>query len=132
MPRSRTPVELLQLNGGYRADRHGPRQAAPKSELAVGEPPGHLAPDEAAAWREFVRDAVPGLLTGSDRMALEALARLLAKSRRQGLTNAELGCMLGFLRELGATPASRGRVRPVGAAEAPPASPWDVLPPAKG
>jgi len=112
MPRPRTPVELLQLNGGYRADRHGPRQAAPKSELAIGEPPGHLAPDEAAAWREFVRDAVPGLLTGSDRIALEALARLLARSRRQGLTSAELGCLRAFLVQLGATPASRGRVLP--------------------
>ena len=39
MPRPRTPVELLQLNGAYRADRHGPRQAAPKSELAIGNPP---------------------------------------------------------------------------------------------
>ena len=74
----------------------------------------HLAPDEAAAWREFVRDAVPGVLTDSDRMALEALARLLARSRRQGLTSAELGHLRGFLAELGATPASRGRVRPAG------------------
>src|SRR5215207_2714069 len=129
MSRPRLPTELLQLNGGYRADRHGPRQAAPKSELAIGDPPGHLAPDEAAAWREFVRDAVPGVLTGSDRMALEALARLLAKSRRQGLTNAELGHLRGFLREIGATPASRGRVRPVGTTEAPASgNPWDVPP----
>jgi hypothetical protein len=31
MPRPQTPIELLQLNGGFRADRHGRRQAAPKS-----------------------------------------------------------------------------------------------------
>ena len=80
------------------------------------------------AWREFVRDAVLGVLTDSDRMALEALARLLARSERQGLlANAELGHLRGFLAELGATPASRGRVRPAGAGEASASgNPWDV------
>ena len=55
---------------------------------------------------------------------------LWARSRRQGLTSAELGHLRGFLREIGASPASRGRVRPVGTAEAPESgNPWDVLPP---
>jgi hypothetical protein len=111
MPRPRTPVELLQLNGGFRADRHGRRQAAPKSTLPIGEPPAHLADDEAAAWREHVRDAAPGVLTSGDRWALEAFARLLAKSRRQGLTSAELGHLRRFLTELGATPARGGHMR---------------------
>ena len=71
MPRPRKPTELLQLTGAYRPDRHGPRLAAPKSGRPIGDPPVHLAPDEAAAWREHVRDAAPGVLTGYDRCALE-------------------------------------------------------------
>jgi hypothetical protein len=69
------------------------------------------------------------VLTSADRAAVETLARLLARSRRQGLTNGELGALRRFLTELGATPVSRGRVVPVGPAAAPSANPWDVAPP---
>jgi hypothetical protein len=111
MPRPRKPLELLELTGGYRADRHGPRLAAPKSGSPIGDPPAHLAPDEAAAWREHVRDAAPGVLTGYDRCALEAACRLVAKARREGLTGGELGVLRGFLAELGASPARGGHMR---------------------
>ena len=61
--------ELLQLAGSYRPNRHAQRRAAPKSTEPVGDPPPHLAEDEATVWHEFVRDAVPGVLTGYDRWA---------------------------------------------------------------
>jgi hypothetical protein len=86
-------------------------------------------PDEAAAWSEFVGDMPASVLTSGDRVALEATVRLIAKSRREGLTGAELGHLRGFLTELGASPASLGRVLPARAAEAPAGNPWDVLPP---
>jgi hypothetical protein len=113
MPRLRTPVELLQPSGTYRHHRHRGRLAAPKSGRPIGDPPPALAPDEAAAWCEFVHCAPAGVLTSADRWAVEAVARLMGKSRRQGLTSAERGTLLGFLRELGATPAARGRVSAV-------------------
>ena len=84
MARPREPTELLILTGGYRPDRHARRRSAPKSERPIGEPPGHLAPDEAAAWREFCRDAPAGVLTSGDRWAVELVARLVAKGRRPG------------------------------------------------
>ncbi len=92
-----------------------------------------MAEDERACWREFVSHAPAGVLTAGDRWALECLARLHAKSRRpEGLTGAELGHLRGFLSELGASPASRGRVLPAGPAEASPAAnPWDVPAPAR-
>lgn len=133
MPRPRKPVEVLELFGTYRPDRHGRRRAAPKSPHPIGEPPGHPSPDEAAAWRGFAADAAAGVPTAGDRWALEALARLIAKDRREGLTGAELGHLRGLLGECGATPASRSRVLPAGAAEAPAVgNPWDVLPPGRG
>ncbi len=131
MPRPRKPLELLELTGGYRPDRHGQRRAAPKSERPIGDPPPHLAPDEREAWREFVADAPAGVLTSGDRLALECLARLVAKGRRPGgLSGAELGQLRGFLSEMGASPASRSKVLPAGpGAEPAGGNPWDVMPP---
>jgi len=60
----------------------------------------------------------------------ESVSGLIVYRRPGGLTGGELGHLRGFLREMGASPASRGRVRPVGAAEAPAGNPWDVPPPA--
>jgi hypothetical protein len=83
-------------------------------------------------WREFVADAPAGVLTSADRMALEALARLMAKGRRpEGLTGAELGHLRALLGEFGASPASRSRVVPAGPAEPAGGNPWDVAPPAR-
>ncbi len=123
MPRPPKPVEMLELTGTF---RHGQRRQAPRSECGFGDPPACLAPDEPGCWAEFVANAAEGVLTSGDRIALEALARLHAKSRRDGLTGAEWGHLRGFLSELGATPASRSRVLPAGSAEALAANPWDV------
>ncbi len=67
MPRPRKPLELLEVSSAYRADRHGQRRIAPKSERPIGEPPSHLAADEATAWHEFVYHAPAGVLTSGDR-----------------------------------------------------------------
>ena len=115
MARPAKPVELHELSDTYRRDRHARRRAAPKSPHPIGDPPACLAPDEAAAWREFCRDAPAGVLTSGDRWAVELVARLVAKGRRPGgLTGAELGHLRGLLGECGATPASRSRVLPAG------------------
>ena len=126
MPRPPKPVEMLDLSGTFRPDRHARLRGAPKSARGIGDPPACLAPDEAGCWAEFVGNAPEGVLTSGDRIALEALARLHAKSRREGLTDAELGHLRGFLSELGATPASRSRVLPAESAEAFAVNPWDV------
>ena len=129
MPTHRRPTELLELSGAFDKDPARRRPVGPKSDKPIGEPPPSMAEDEAAVWREHVRDAPAGVLTGADRWILEMAARLVAKSRREGLTGAELGHLRACLGELGATPAARRRVLPAGAAEAPPAAnPWDVLP----
>jgi len=126
MPRPRKPVEVLQATGAYRPHRHALRAAAPKSELPIGEPPPSLAPAEAAAWREFVANCPEGVLTAGDRWVLEAACRLMTKSRAEGLLPVETGHLRALLAELGASPASRGRVQGARPAAAPAASPWDL------
>ncbi len=80
MPAYRKPTELLALSGAFEKTPQRRRPIGPKSDKPIGEPPGYLAPDEAAAWREFVRDAPAGVLTGGDRWILEAPCRLVARS----------------------------------------------------
>jgi hypothetical protein len=129
MPAYRKPTELLELSGAFAKNPQRRRPVGPKSDRGIGDPPPHLVPDEAAAWVEFVGNMPANVLTSADRWALELVARLVAKSRREGLTGAELGHLRALLNECGATPASRSRVLPAGAAEAPPAgNPWDVAP----
>jgi len=125
------PIEVLEASGTFRPHRHAQRQAAPKSTLPIGDPPGHLAPAEASVWREFVANCPEGVLTAGDRWVLEAACRLVAKSRREGLTAAEMGHLRAILSELAATPASRGRVQGARPAEAPAANPWDVPAPVR-
>ncbi len=65
--RRHKPVEVLELTGAFRPDRHAARKAAPKSAEPVGDPPAHLPPEVAAAWCEFVQHAPAGVLTSGDR-----------------------------------------------------------------
>lgn len=83
MPMPRKPVELHELSGTFRRDRHGQRRHAPKSPHPISDPLACLGPDEAACWREFVVNMPANVLTSADRMALECLSRLIAKSRRE-------------------------------------------------
>ena len=80
MPAHRKPTELLELSGAFQRNPNRRRPVEPKSPHPIGEPPACLAPDEAGCWREFVSNAPAGVLTAGDRWALEALARLHAKS----------------------------------------------------
>ncbi len=133
MPTPRKPVEVLELSRHYRVDRHSQRRHAPKSDRGIGDPPTCLGPDEAAAWWEFIANAPKGVLTSGDRLALKATCRLVAKSRRQGLTGSETSVLRRLLGDLGATPASRGRVLPAGAVAEPTGAtnPWDLAGPGR-
>ena len=99
----------------------------PKSTAPIGEPPAWLAPDEAAAWREFVANAPARVLTAGDRWTLALAAKLMAEFRRdEAVSPGRVGLLMRCLGELGATPAARARVAPA-APETPAASPWDRL-----
>jgi len=126
MPRPRKPVELLTVSGTFRADRHAGRQAAPKAAHPIGTPPFTLAPAEAAAWREFVGNAAPGVLTSGDRWAVELACRLMVGWQGEGFTNGHVRALLAILTQLGVSLDSRSRVAPV-APVAPSGSPWDRL-----
>jgi hypothetical protein len=79
--------------------------------LAIGDPPKDMVADEIAIWHEIIFINPPGVLTSSDLMVVEVLARLFAKfRRRENLNGPEWSRMCGSLSLLGMTPADRSRV----------------------
>lgn len=60
-------AELLELHGAFEHNPNRRRPPGPKSAVPIGTLPASLAPAEATAWREFVANAAPGVLTSGDR-----------------------------------------------------------------
>ena len=108
--RPRTPTSVLQLQGTWRADRHAGRVLEPAE--ALGDPPRHLEPPEAAAWREVASGAAAAWLRASDRPMLELFSRLMAASRADfsGISAAKLAILANVSAQLGLGPVARARV----------------------
>ena len=89
MPRPRTPDNVLQLNGSgkHNAGRLAARKNQPRDKRPVGPCPAYLTDPEKKAWRDLVRDAIPGVLFRSDRVAMESGAKLVAKMRDQAVSD---------------------------------------------
>jgi hypothetical protein len=119
MARLCNPAEGLELTGAFIDNPARRRAPDPKSPCPIGGPPVHLTPDEAGAWDEIIYDASEGVLALDDRWVMELAARLIAQSRREGLTGAETGYLRACLGALGVSPASRSRLLPVRSAEVP-------------
>lgn len=129
MPRQRLTTEQAALRGADRKDpgRFTDRKAAPKSEVALGNPPGHLDAGQRAAWFEFATYAIPGTMTGADRLALEAASVLLAEFRANAaqFTAAKYGMLFRYLSSFGMTPVDRQRLGAVKPAKDD--NPFDML-----
>ena len=129
MPRQRLTTELATLKGADRKDpgRFKDRKAAPKSDVPVGEAPEHLTAKEKACWFELATYAIPGTVTGADRVMLESLSVLLAEFRanRAEFTAAKYGMLFRGLSSFGMTPVDRTRLGAVKPND--PGNPFDTL-----
>lgn len=110
MPRPRKPTEILEPSGAFTKDPQRKRSVGAKSDRALGHAPGHLNEAERNCWKEIVANSAANVLTSSDRIVVELIARLLARFRADWLTGAEMGVLKSSLAELGWTPASRSKV----------------------
>jgi len=119
LPRPRKPTELLELTGAFAKNPSRTRPVGAKSEHGLGEPPAHLLAEEAACWHEVVGNSAANVLTSADRVLVEMVARLLARSRVEWLKGAEWALMLQCLVRLGWTPADRSKVAAIGQDDAP-------------
>jgi hypothetical protein len=119
MPAHRKPLETLIASGATDHDpqRYRNRQPEPKSDEPLGNPPTSLNAEEKKIWREVAKHAIPGTLTGSDRVTMELLSRLILKMRVGTAKSGDHGTMLSLLARLGMTPADRLKVQAAKSAE---------------
>ncbi len=113
MARPRTPTNVLELRGSFKAQPSRRRIAEPISQYPIGECPSRLDEGERAAWNEIVSTCCPGVLTHSDRLAVEITARLLSESWEAGrefddVRRRQLYTLLG---QFGMNPSDRSKIR---------------------
>jgi P27 family predicted phage terminase small subunit len=138
MPNHRKPTNLLQLQGGYRPDRHGDRAGEVKPALGFPQPPEWLTTEARAEWDRLAADsAYAGAIAQIDRAMLAVYCTLWGKFvageiREDGpvrthypVKAAHIAVMVNLGAKLGLNPADRSRVK---APEAPKAANrWTAL-----
>jgi phage terminase small subunit len=113
MPTIHIPNDIKKLHGTYRPSREN--HFEPKQGLKLlsedKSPPRHLNRAQKKVWQECIEMLPEGWLTHTDRFAVELLAILMEKFRRElTLANAERAQLTQLLIQLGMTPASRHKV----------------------
>ncbi len=112
MPRRKLPVNVLDARGSFLKNkaRLQERELEPEVQEPVGEPPGHLAEEACAAWREIT--GIAYWLTAADRFMLEVACVLMAEFRQEGaFQSARMSNLLRALSSLGLTPTDRSRIQ---------------------
>jgi phage terminase small subunit len=115
MARNRTPSNILELNGAFKKNPQR-RREEPNVDSELGPPPDHFDDARCAAWAEVVGMAPEGVLTKSDRLAIEMLSDLLVRYRASmapagdKFTSADRRDLLAILARFGMTAADRSRV----------------------
>lgn len=130
--RKPTPAALNKQRGNPGKRK---RRQSPEPQIAIPDPPAHLAPAALEEWRRIAPElATLGLMTRVDRTALAAYCQTYARwidaenqitefgtvvkapsgypmqSPYLAIANKALQQMKGFLTEFGMTPVSRARV----------------------
>ena len=108
----RKPTRILELTGRLKHDpkRFANRQNEPRENRPIGGPPLRLNLNQQGIWREILGQLVAGVVLQSDHEAFEHLVGLVAKRRRNDLSNPELMALLRLYERFGMTPADRSRV----------------------
>ena len=126
MARPRTPTNVLELSGAFKRNPQRKRQDAETSG-PLGKASAHINGAVLNAWNEIVKSAPREVLTGSDALAIEVAANLLAQFRNDPIEfpAAKLVRLEALLGKFGMTPADRAKVG--GKKEAPKGNPFDDL-----
>lgn len=118
MARNKQPLELAKLKGAHKKDPQRYRKVVPKHDKDIGAPPAHMKkkgykfPEAIKIWQELVGQALPGVLTASDRVIMEMASNLLSEYRRDpsAFTSPRYQTLLSCLSRLGLTPSDRQRL----------------------
>jgi hypothetical protein len=110
MPTPRKTLEELAASGtlGKNLGRYRNRlETHVASATPIGRAPSHLNSADRAIWAEITRTSAPGLLQKTDRLAVEALVRLVGKMRAQDVKTSDLNALINLLGRLGLSPLDR-------------------------
>lgn len=112
MPRHTQPREIALLKGAHKNHPERYRSEPPKSQLPLGFAPDHMSLEAKGCWDEIAALAVPGVLTGADRVMLELASTLLAEFRADPgeFRAAKVGHLIGLLARFGMSPSDRQKV----------------------
>ena len=111
MARPRTPTNVLAMKGAFKKNPNRTR-TDPLTPGPIGRAPAWLSDDEKKIWREVVRIAPAGVLTRSDRIALEELVSLIHERRTclADMSGAKRQLLRTYLGAFGLTAADRARI----------------------
>lgn len=112
MGRHAQPTALKRLNGSAAQHPERINDNEPVPERGIGSAPAHLGPAEQAIWDEVVSVMYKDVLGEADRIALEAMVRLIHMMRTSfdEMTAAQLTRLTGLLGQFGMTPADRTKI----------------------
>src|SRR5688500_18206491 len=104
--------EIADLKGATRKHPEHYRKEPPKADLELGNAPEHLSKEAKACRFEISTYAPKGVLTGSERIPLEALSNLLAEYREdpKEFPVGKYTHLIGLLARFGMTPADRQKL----------------------
>lgn len=112
MARLHQPSKVLEMRGAHKKHPERKRTREPVPRAGIGPAPGHLTDEQRAIWDEVVGITPAGVLGDSDRVSLEALAKLIDDMRKDfsKFTGSKMSQMISLLARFGLTPADRTRI----------------------
>jgi hypothetical protein len=112
MARPRKPTNVLELKGAFKKDPQRKRPSEPVPTGGIGPAPSALPAKLRVIWDEVVAICPPGVLGNSDRIALEALVRLLNEFRTDyaEFSGARMSQLVSLMGRFGLTPSDRSKI----------------------
>ena len=106
------PREVAELKGAPAKNPQRYRTTVPKSGLPLGKGPEHMSDEARACWLELSELAIPGTMTGADRITLEVLSELLADFRDdpRKFPIGKYAPLIGSLARFGMSPSDRNKL----------------------
>ena len=104
MGRPRKSLSELKMSGTYQVNKkkysHLLEAPIPAPVRPLGRVPAYLTKDEKACWKEIAGSGADVVLGFGDRLSLEVVSKLLAKSRREELKPGQLTSLSNQLAKL--------------------------------
>jgi phage terminase small subunit len=115
MARTPKPTRLLELSGTLKdhPGRYANRNTEPKPDQPLGIAPTYMTKEQKKIWKELAGMVVPGVLTKSDRWAVEMAVTLISQLRDGTINGQKMSILTGLLARLGLTPSDRSKVNVV-------------------